>query len=305
MKDDRLLEMRVFRAIVENGGFTAGAHALGVSQPFASRSLARLEERIGVKLVHRSTRGLRLTEEGERYLAAGASIMAALDEAEGALSASKAEAVGDLRISAPIAFGIDQIVPRLPEFMRLHPQIKIHISLTDSLVSLIDDHIDLAIRMGRLQSSSLVSRKLCDLQRLIVAAPSYVARFGAPATPQDLAAHNCLEWQGDHDQLNHWKFKIDGAEVEFIAQGNFRSSNGLTLFAMCTEGVGIMRMAEHMALPAIRAGRLVRLLAAFEPRDQTAIHALYRPERRLLPRVRNFVDYLAALFQQPPWLVDE
>jgi len=298
MKDNRLLEMRVFRAVAESGGFTAAAHGLGVSQPFVSRALAQLERRLGVKLVQRSTRGLRLTQEGERYLAASRRIMAEIDEAEGALAAAAGQAEGLLRISAPIAFGMDQIAPCLPRFMLENPGIKIHLSLTDTIVSLIDDKIDIAVRMGMLPDSGLASRRLCGLQRLIVAAPSYLAKHGALERPADLAAHHCLEWQGEHDRLNHWPF-TDG--TAFTARGTFCSSNGLAMFAMCVDGVGIMRMAEHLALPAIRDGRLVHLLADYEPRDQTAIHAVFRPELKSLARVRAFVSYLVARFETPPW----
>lgn len=298
MKDDRLLEMRVFRAVAESGGFTAAAHVLGVSQPFVSRVLAQLERRLGVKLVQRSTRGLRLTAEGDSYLASGRQIMTAIDAAEGALAAAAAQAEGVLRISAPIAFGMDQIAPCLPEFMAANPRIRVHLSLTDTIVSLIDDQIDVAVRMGMLPDSGLASRRLCGLQRMVVAAPSYLAKAGAPASPAELAAHRCLEWQGEHDRLNHWQFNNG---TVFTARGNFCSSNGLAMFAMCVEGAGIMRMAEHLALPAIRAGRLVRLLAEFEPRDQAAIHTVFRPELKAVARVRAFVGYLAARFEHPPW----
>lgn len=302
MKDDRLVEMRVFRAIVENEGFTAAAHALGVSQPFVSRTLGRLEQRLGQKLVQRSTRGLRMTDEGERYLAAALQIFSALDSAEGAFSSTEAEAAGDLRVSAPLAFGIDQIVPILPKFLASHEHLKLHLSLTDTVVSLMDDHVDVAIRMGDLPSSALVKRKLCNLQRVVVASPLYIQVHGEPGHPLDLTQHNCLEWQGEHDRLNHWPFKNAEDTAPFVARGNFRSSNGLTMFAMCVAGVGIMRMAEHLALPAIRNGTLVRLLEHYKPIDMTAIHAVYPPERRAIPRVRYFVEYLAAHFQTPPWL---
>jgi DNA-binding transcriptional LysR family regulator len=302
MKDERLLEMRIFRAVVEAGSFTAGANALGVSQSFVSRSLIQLETRLGLSLLHRSTRGIRLTEEGGRYLISAGKILASLDEIEGNLSHAKTSPVGDLRLSVPIAFGTDQIVPRIPQFLRDHPQIKLHLSLTDTIVSLIDDNIDLAIRMGRLRDSTLVNKKLCDLRRIVVASPVYLEKFGEPLTPADLVHHNCLEWQGDHEHLNHWPFKGNSMPETILAHGNFRSSNGLSMFEICLEGVGIMRLAEHLAVPAIRAGRLVRLLPDVEVQDQTAIHALYRPERHLLPRIRSFVDYFVDIFRKPPWL---
>jgi DNA-binding transcriptional LysR family regulator len=163
------------------------------------------------------------------------------------------------------------------------------------------DGVDVAIRMGRLRDSSLKARKLCDLQRVVVAAPAYVNRSGLPETPEALRDHNCLEWHGLHEHLNRWPFRLDNGRQKVVASGNFRSSNGLSLAEMCFAGVGVMRMAEHLALPAIREGRLIRLLTNYEDRDGTAIHAVYLAERRLSPRIRCFIDHLAEAFRDPPW----
>ena len=302
MKDDRLLEMQVFRAIVEHDGFTAAANALEVSQPFVSRTIAKLERRLGAKLIHRTTRRHRLTDEGERYLASSRDILAALDTAEAAFVSGQADPSGDLRISAPLAFGTDQVLPRIPEFLEVYPKVKVHLSLNDALVSLIDDNVDVAIRMGRLEDSSLKARKLCALQRIVVATPDYVERFGMPAVPDDLRHHNCLEWQGAQEHLNRWPFCDDKERYEMPISGNFRGSSGLSLAEMCFRGVGVMRMAEHLALPAIREGRLLRLLSNFEDRDDTAIHAVYLADQHPTQRIRVFIDYLAACFRTPPWL---
>jgi DNA-binding transcriptional LysR family regulator len=300
MKDKRLLQMQVFRAVVEHDGFTAAAYALESSQPFISRTIAQLERRLGAKLIHRNTRRHRLTEEGERYLATCREILGALDDAENTFAGHSIPA-GDLRVSAPLAFGADQVLPLLPTFLAAHPSVKVHLSLSDAIVSLIDDNVDVAVRMGRLPDSQLRARKLCDLRRVIVAAPSYIERHGAPPTPEALKEHNCLEWHGAHEHLNRWPYRIRGERHEHVAAGNFRSSNGLSLAEMCYRGVGVMRMAEHLALPAIRKGHLVRLLGEFEDHDDTAIHAVYLPERRLSARVRVFIDYLADAFRGPPW----
>jgi DNA-binding transcriptional LysR family regulator len=292
--------MQIFRAVVEHNGFTAAAYALESSQPFVSRTIVRLERRLGAKLIHRTTRRHRLTPEGERYLATCREILAALDDAESTFAGQSAPA-GDLRVSAPLAFGTDQILPMLPAFLATYDRVKVHLSLNDAIVSLIDGNIDVAVRMGRLRDSQLKARKLCDLQRIVVAAPAYVRRHGAPPAPAALKDHNCLEWHGAQEHLNRWPFRIEGERCEHIAAGNFRSSNGLSLAEMCFQGVGVMRMAEHLALPAIREGRLVRLLCEFEERDGTAIQAVYLPERRLNARIRVFIDYLADAFRSPPW----
>jgi DNA-binding transcriptional LysR family regulator len=299
MKDDRLLEMRVFKAVVEAGGFTAAANTLGVSQPFISQCVTILERRLGVQLLHRSTRTQRLTNEGERFLVACKELLNSLEEAEAQIRSS--EPTGDLRISAPHAFGMDQLVPALPGFLLKYPKLVVHFSLSDSLVNLIEDNFDVAVRMGRLQDSSLRSRKLCDLQRMVVASPHYIAANGIPVTPQGLARHICLMWEPPRDHLNQWPFMINGKLEKIPVRGGFHSIDGTTLYQLCVAGMGIMRLAEHLALPAIRRGELVHLLSDYQAKDDTAIHAVYLPERQLVPRVRTFVDYLVEGFREPPW----
>jgi DNA-binding transcriptional LysR family regulator len=300
MKDDRLVEMRVFKAVAETAGFTAAANLLGVSQPFVSQSVSNLERRLGVQLLHRSTRTQRLTSEGECFLASCKRILQEVEQAESGLKSP--EPTGELRVSAPLAFGIDQVVPRLPAFLEAYPKIKLHLSLSDSLVNLLEDNFDVAIRMGRLQNSSLRSRTLCRLQRIVVASPKYIADHGTPVTPQGLARHNCLLWHAPHDHLNRWPFMINGKPEEIAVQGNFRSSDGSTLVQLCVAGVGVMRLAEHLALPAIRGKTLVPLLSDYQAQDDTAIHALYLPERHLVPRIRAFVEHLTGVFRNPPWI---
>jgi DNA-binding transcriptional LysR family regulator len=301
MKDDRLLEMRVFKAVVEAGGFTAAARVLGVSQPFVSQTINSIESRLGVQLLHRSTREQRLSYEGERFLALCGRILEGLEEAEAEIVSSRTQPKGDLRVSAPLAFGMDQIVSRLPGFMTAYPALKVHLSLSDSLVNLIEENIDVAIRMGRLQDSSLISRKLCDLQRIVIASPAYVEREGMPESPQDLQKQNCLMWHGSQEHLNRWPFRIDGELHELTARGNVSSDNGQTLFQLCVAGVGIMRCAEHLAVPAIKLGILVPLLSQFQAADETAIHAVVLPEQQRLTRVRAFIDYFVEVFRTPPW----
>jgi DNA-binding transcriptional LysR family regulator len=299
MKDNRLLEMRVFRAVAETGGFTAAATLLGASQPFVSETLTALERRLGVKLLHRSTRTQRLTVEGESFLASCRRLLDEVELAESAIRSS--EPSGHLRVTAPRAFGLDQVVPRLPAFLQAHPGVSVELSLSDELVHLIDDGFDVAVRMGRLPDSSLHSRRLCGLQRIVVASPSYVERHGQPEHPRQLAQHACLLWQGPMDHLNRWPFVVDGQALEVTAQGRVRSDDGTVLYRACVEGLGVMRLAEHLAVPALRRGELVPLLAPFQAPDDTAIHAVFLPERRLVPRIRAFVDHLAAAFETPPW----
>lgn len=301
MKDDRLVEMRVFRAVVEAGGFTAAAHALGVSQPFVSQTLQRLEARLGATLLHRTTRGHRLTPEGERFLAAARRVVDAVEQAEADWQDDPARIEGRLRVSAPIAFGLDRVTPLMPDFLARHPRLALDLRLTDEHESLIDDRIDVAIRMGRLSDSGLVHRRLCALRRIVVAAPDFVARHGSPAHPRDLQGLTCLAWDQGREHLNRWRFQRGDEALTFRADSRFRSNQGMSLVQMCLAGFGVMRMAEHLARPLIRQGRLVALLPDWSPAEDGAIHAVFLPERQVVPRIRSFVDFMVEAFRAPDW----
>lgn len=302
MKDNRLIEMRVMRSVVETGGFSAAARQMGVSQAFISQVVNRVEKRLGVKLLHRSTRSQRLTAEGEYYVKEAIKITDRVDFFESDFLNQSSQVTGLLRVTVPVAFGYDQILPRIPQFMDQHPEIKVIINLNDEVCNLIDSGYDIAIRMGELDNSSMKIRKLCDLRRAVVASPAYVAKFSQPREPSDLASHNCLMWYGRRDSLNRWSFAVDGEEQVITAKGNFGSTDGLALTHQCLQGRGIMRMAEHLAMPYIRKGKLVHLLKSYEITGQTAIHAMYLPERDLLPRIRVFVGFMVECFREPPWI---
>lgn len=301
MRDDRLVEMVTFRALVDAGSFTAAAHILGTSQSFVSKSLKSLERRLGVSLLHRTTRGQRLTAEGERYLASCRHLLDLIEASEDVIMSNGDKAAGNLHISAPLSFGSDRIVPILPQFMDRHPEISVGISLTDAIENLIDGRVDVAIRMGTLADSNLVARKLCDLQRIVVASPSYLVDRPPVRHPDDLRGHNCLLWQGASDHLNRWPFLFHDGQRALKVKGNLKSNNGMTLVALCLEGRGIMRMAEHIALPHIRAGRLVQLLEEQRAPDNQHISVVFLPERQHISRVRSFVDFCLEQFRHLKW----
>lgn len=294
--------MRVFKAVAELGGFTAAAHALSATQPFVSRTVKNLEHRLGVTLLRRSTRHLSLTSEGEHFLAATSKLLSELDGVEADVANWRSEVGGQIRLTAPTNFGVDQIVPLLPRFLAEHPSIRINLSLSDTVVDLVDGRFDIAVRMGALQDSMLVSRKLTGLQRIVVASPGYVREHGTPRHPGDLPSHNCLRWDAPLDHLNHWPFVIDGKPVTVAVTGNFQCISGVASASMCSANVGIGRMAEHLALPAIRRGELVPLLQEFQPADELGIFAVFVRERQTHPRIRAFVDYLVECFRTPPWV---
>lgn len=301
MKDDRLLAMRVFSAVAESGGFTAAAQALGVSQPFISQTISRLEDRLGARLLHRTTRGHSLTPEGRVYLEGCRSAIDGVEQAEAALQTRAEQAAGLVRVSAPLAFGLDRITPILPGFLAKHPKIDLDLVLTDDSVNLIEDRIDLAIRMGQLTDSTLRARRLCTLRRIVVAAPSLVAQFGRPQRPEDLSALPSLCWDGVRAHLNLWQFETPDGPYRFEAKGRVRCNTGMAMFQLCRDGVGIMRCAEHLAKPAIARGELVPLLDQFTQQDDAAFHAVFLPGRNIQPRLRCLLDFLIDHFTKPEW----
>jgi DNA-binding transcriptional LysR family regulator len=300
MKDDRLTMMRVFAAVAETGSFTQAAQSLGASQPFVSQTVARLEERLGLRLLDRTTRALALTAEGLRYLEGARAAVAAVEAAEADLHADGARLDGALRVTAPIAFGMDRVRPALPAFLDAHPGLTVELLLSDNRLDLIGERIDVAIRMGRLPDSTLVSRTLCDLRRVLVAAPALVARHGPVATPRDLVGFPVLSWTGRREGLNRWRFELPEGPWTFHAEGRFRSDEGMSLFAMCLEGLGAMRCAEHLARPAIERGELVELLPEHGPSEDGAIFVVTLPGHHAA-RTRTFIDYLVRALGRRVW----
>ncbi len=301
MKDDRLLEMRVFKAVLDHGGFTAAAHALGASQPFVSRTIAALEARLGVKLLHRSTRGRRLTEEGQRYLQASSQIIDAVEQADQLASVGHAAASGDLRVSAPADLGTSLLVPLVPRFLDDNPGIRLSLQLSNEPVQLFEDNIDIAIHSGRIRDTMLRSHRLCELRHLIVGSPAYLKRRGWPEAPEMLRDHNCLLKQRASGVQDSWPFKIKGVHQEITVAGNLRSGHNRDLLALCLADFGIMRLCETIALPLTRSGALKILLGEFQSDTATIIHATYLPERQALPRLRAFLDMLVHAVEPTPW----
>jgi len=200
---------------------------------------------------------------------------------------------GILRVSASVLFGQDPIVPLLPEFMARYPKIDVHLSLADRHVDLIEEKIDVAIRLGRLASSSLVARKVAEQRRLIVASPKYLARHGCPKTPDDLLDHNCLLWDEEHDDLNCWPFELNGAVRHTKVRGRLVVNNAQALLHLATHDMGITRISDHRARPLIRDGKLVSLLQRSHRSEIIPVHALYARSNIAKPKVRAFLDFLA------------
>jgi DNA-binding transcriptional LysR family regulator len=288
---DRAGEMEAFLAVIDGGSLSAAARRLGLSPSAVSRVLTRLEGRLGVRLIVRTTRALALTPEGQAYQRAAQRILRDLEESERAV-ADQAAPRGRLRVSATLTHGRMYIVPLLGEFLERFPGIAVDISLTDTTIDLVEERADVAIRVGPLPDSALVARRLGQSGRSIIASPAYLARRGTPQVPEDLLGHNCIGFNFRRAEPI-WPFRRDGRDFTLGVTGNIEANNGDTVAQLAREGVGIARVGTFHVAADIAAGRLVSLLDAFNPGDIEPIHALFIGGTTMPARVRVFVDYLA------------
>ena len=297
---DRFIALQAFVRTVERGSQSAAAREIGVTPAMVGRYLQALEDRLGARLLNRTTQTQSLTEAGAAFYPRAAAALDALEEAERAASAGQAEPRGLLRVAAPMSFGIRHLASAVAEFCRLHPDVRVELALNDRVVDLVDEGYDVAVRIGRLADSSLVARRLAPCRLAVCAAPSYLARRGTPAAPTELRAHDCLlyAYAGDGDT---WRFRGDGGEAEVTPSGSLRANNGDALLAAALAGHGVVLLPTFIVGDALRDGRLVRLLPGWETRE-IAAHAVYPSARHLAPKVRSFVAFLAARFRDPaPW----
>lgn len=289
---DRARELEVFAAVVQRGSFSAAGRALGLTPSAISRTIDRIEARLGVRLLLRSTRVLTLTAEGQAYLGAARRILADLDDAEREI-ADQGAPRGRLRVSAALAHGRQCIVPLLGEFAALHPHILIDISLTDAIADIHGGQADVAIRFGVLADSPLTARRVGQTGRTIVASPDYLARRGTPQVPEDLHDHNCLNFNFRRTEPV-WPFRREGRDYALTVQGNIEANNGETLAQLAIAGVGITRVGNFSVADDLAAGRLVPVLEAFNPGDVEQIHAVFVGGANMPARVRVFVDFLVS-----------
>ncbi|MFH0131712.1 LysR substrate-binding domain-containing protein [Variovorax sp. VaC1] len=286
-------EMEAFVQVVESGGFSAAARQLGMTPSAVSKLVARLELRLGIQLVHRSTRKLQLTPEGTQFYERSTRVLADMDEAERCAAAGAAPR-GRVSINASVSFGQHKLVPLVPRLLEMHPEITLDIALTDRIVDLMDERADIAIRWGQLPSSDLVARRLGETSQAIVAAPAYLAKYGTPRTPQELEAHNRLGWTYRRNAPD-WPLRIDGRMIALPVVGPVRAADGETLRHLAIAGAGVARLSLYHVQHDIDAGRLVPLLEEFNPGEIEPIHAVYIGKAGTLPaRVRAVLDFLVA-----------
>ncbi len=295
-RPDRTGEMAAFLKVACAGSLSGAARELGLTPSAVSRTVARIEARLGVRLMVRTTRQLRLTEEGEAYARAARRILADIDETEAAL-ADRANPRGRIRVSASMAHGRLVIVPLLGEFVARYPDIDVEMELSDEIADVLGGRVDVAIRFGPLADSPLTARRLGETGRTVIASPAYLARHGTPQVPADLARHNCLDFSFRRIEPG-WPFREDGRDYMLEVKGNITANNGETLVQLAAQGVGITRVGnfhidEANARGEFASGALVPLLEEFNPQDRESIHAVFVGGANTPARVRVFVDFLA------------
>ncbi|WP_437767949.1 LysR family transcriptional regulator [Sorangium sp. So ce281] len=294
-----LAAIELLVATVETGSFSGAARRLGVTPSAVSRRVMRLEQELGVALLARTTRSLRLTDDGQAFYARCVRIVEELGEATEAIARASKQPVGLLRVDAPVALGRDVIAPSLPRFAARYPDVRINLTLRDQHVDPVAEGLDLLVRIGPLGDSSLVARRLGASRLVHCAAPSYVARRGAPATPADLARHDCVGYLRDGRPTGFRFLTGDGdAVLEVPISGPFHANDVDVLRHLAIAGSGVIAMFDFLAKDALAEGTLVTVLDEF-PTTTWPIHALYPKNRHLLPKVRVFVDFLAGIFAPP------
>lgn len=296
---ERSGEMEVFLRVVREGAFSAAARSLDLTPSAVSKLMARLERRLGARLLVRTTRALSLTEEGAAYHRASLRILQELDEADQAAAGGAIR--GRVRVSASIPFGAMFVAPALPAFLARHPDLTVDLSLTDEVVDLMAQKTDVAIRMGTLPDSALVARKLGQSRRMVCAAPGYLARKGLPQAPDDLRHHECLTFNFRRSP-GTWPFRLAGQDHDQPVSGNLQVNNGETMRQMTLAGLGIARLGRFHVAADIAAGALVPVLEEYNPGDLEPISAVYIGGGQIPRRVRAFIDHMAETLARSPLL---
>ncbi|MDF1486281.1 LysR family transcriptional regulator [Ramlibacter sp. H39-3-26] len=300
---DKLKQIESFVSVVVRGSLTAAARAEGVAPAIMGRRLDALEERLGVKLLVRTTRRLTLTHEGSAFLEDCQRLLADLANAEASVSAGGVKASGHLRITAPAGFGRRHVATLVPHFREEHPDVSMSLNLSDRVVDLAGEGFDCAVRVGDLPDSSLVSVRLADNRRLCVATPGYLERHGTPRNPGELARFDCLGLSSDASQTRGWAFRVEGKIVHLKPGGPLDCSDGQVLHDWCLQGLGIAWRSTWEVASDIQAGRLVPLLDAFAA-PPNGIYAVFPHAKHLPLRVRLWIDFLKRSYSRPEYWRD-
>jgi DNA-binding transcriptional LysR family regulator len=287
---DKLRALQSFIAIVDRGSLTAAADATGSSLPAVVRTLAALESQLGVRLLNRTTRRLSLTDDGRQYLERARRIVAEVEDADRLLGAQRAEPSGSISVTAPVLFGQYHVAPAVTRLLQRYPQMRINLMLLDRVVNLVEEGLDVGVRIGHLEDSTLVARAIGKIRRVVVASPAFLRRHGTPTHPRELSSAPCVHFNGvDGD---HWKFREGGRAFTVKVQGPFECNLAAPTLQVCAEGLGFARCLSYQADALLKAKRLRIVLADYEV-EPWPVHITY-PSARLLPsRTRTFIEWLA------------
>lgn len=299
---DRLAALEAFVKVAETQSFSEAARRLRSSKSAVSRHVAALEADLGARLFNRTTRSLTLTEAGRGYFARATRILADLEEADASVSQLQAAPRGHLRVNAPMSFGFLHLAPALGDFLARYPEVELDVTLTDRFVDLIDEGVDVAVRIGSLTDSSLVARRLAVVRRVLCASPDYLKARGVPQTPDDLKTHDCLS-NTNINATREWRFiHLDGKPWPVEVKGRMSANNGDMLRVAALRGHGFVHLPTFIVGDDIKAGTLVSVLEPYIAQDLT-LNAVYSTARHLSPKVRAFVDFLAERFggAKPYW----
>ncbi|MFM8548722.1 MAG: LysR family transcriptional regulator [Betaproteobacteria bacterium] len=297
---DKDQDMRVLTAVVDAASVVGAGDALGMSKAAVSRHVSDLEQRLGVRLMHRTTRKLSLTSEGEVFLARSRDILASIEASEAELSTRSVTASGLLKISVPVSFGIRHLAPLWSEFLANHPQVTLDVQLADRVIDLVEEGFDLAVRIARLPDASLISRQLASTRLVLCAAPSYLKRRGTPQHPSELAQHDVMGYSlmamGDQ-----WQFTGPDGPVSAKVRPRMWTNNGDSCVAASLAGAGIQLQPTFLIDQELASGQLVEILPQFRSAE-LGIYAIYPSRKFVLPKVRALVDFLASKLGQVPWM---
>jgi DNA-binding transcriptional LysR family regulator len=284
-------DIATFVRVADAGSFAAVAAETGLTPSGVSKIVSRLEDRLGVKLMHRTTRRLSLTPEGETMLARGRDILASIEAAEAEVTAARGKPKGLIRVNTGTAFARHRLAPVLPEFHARYPDIRLEIAIADMRVDLAAQQVDVSIRIGPPGETEYIVRPIGFMRRMICASPAYLARHGTPRHPEELAKHNCLVLTG-LARLAEWPFEVDGRSILMKVNGSVTCDSAELIREMVLQGLGIARFGDFIADDALADGRLVPLLVESNRNGPQQINALIQPARRMLPRIRAFTDFL-------------
>jgi DNA-binding transcriptional LysR family regulator len=298
---DTLNAMKVYCSVIDNASLAGAARTLNISPSVVSKQLSALENRLGVRLLNRTTRRVSVTDVGTAYYDRCKRIIADVDEAEIEISHSHSQPRGILRITAPPAFAHRHVTPHLPKFIDLYPEVEFEVQVNDRIVDLVDEGVDLAIRISQLKDSSLTARRLVSSYRSIVATPEYLKTWGIPESPADLLQHTLITWPQGY-QVNDWHFLIDGKEEMIRAKGTISMNNGDSILSTVLAGGGLAMMNSFMTGEYVQDGRLLPIMENYV-REDIPIYAVYPSSRHLSSKVRAFLDFLLETYgPKPYWL---